>query len=312
MRRTSPTGSGRPTQTTTSAAARIVRAAPNRTGAPGSTQSRSLPSTPNPTSTTVHATALLAQVNTASTEAGRSSLQRSGEGSPTKTRGPDGTPTARPASPTESRCPRAAARTAAASPEVSSISPRCCATDGPTVSASTRRVSEPTDVSATASSIATVVRPGEPMGPHTATMRPKAALGSASCTGGSCGRSAGVNPCSASGSPTRSRPTTVDAPISTSQPAFCSATATHRTWACLNPARTSRSRPRRSPSMTATSMSDVSAAVRSSTTSRQRRVTDPPNDALLTICTTADSTAASVSAVATRRFTRTPQARPPA
>ncbi len=106
-----------------------------------------------------------------STAPGRTSRQRSGRGRPVTTARCSPSPRWTEAS-SSVRVPAAAWRAAASRPETSSSTPSCWAWLAATGSASTSTVPRPRRASSAASPAATVLRPGAPGGPHTASTRP--------------------------------------------------------------------------------------------------------------------------------------------
>ena len=169
--RANPVGSAEPTTTTWSAAATASRVSWLRdSGRPRSASSSRL----NPVSTTTSPTSA-ARSSTASSTPGRASTQRSGRGRPVSDLEPVGDAHVGSARTTSaSREPELTRRAAASRPETSSSTPRCWATAPPCGSASISTLGLPRWACSAARPIASVVRPGAPAGPCTATTRPGA------------------------------------------------------------------------------------------------------------------------------------------
>src|SRR5690242_15546903 len=114
-----------------------------------------------------------AAVSTDWTAVGRSSGQRSGRGTPVSTRKLGVTAQHKPARVSGSSRLALDCRQAAAKPGDSSSSPSTAAITPPYTSASTKRLADPSRDNSSASVTATVVRPGAPAGPQTATTDPR-------------------------------------------------------------------------------------------------------------------------------------------
>ena len=205
----------------------------------------------------------------------RTSTQRSGRGRPVITRSPATRrcrPVNRPGS-SPPGCSLALAR----SPETSSRTPRCWPIAPPHGSASRTSGSRPRRASSPAMPRATVVRPGAPPGPQTATTRPAPRAASGPERAGSGSSSAGAAAArTASGSRSSRRASTVPVRPRRASTAVTSVvasgwtTATGRTPCRRRWSTAAGSRPGASSETTATDACPVAAVAIRSVTSMQR------------------------------------------